>query len=122
VLAVLAATLLVGLAPQSGIHARLSSPPSRLIAGRAWRATLVVRPALPSAPTVLARRGSTRALTFRTRKTGPGRYRVRLVLPGAGRWLLKARVGRRVLPLRGVTVRPLPPLSSPLLGATAFRV
>jgi hypothetical protein len=46
---------------------------------------------------------------------------VRLVFPGAGRWRLTARVGRRVLPLRTVSVLPVPPPASPLPGAAAFR-
>jgi DNA-binding beta-propeller fold protein YncE len=74
------------------------------------------------APTVLARPSSGRALAFRSSRTGPGRYRVRLVLPRAGAWRLAVLLGKRSLPLRVVSVRPLPPPVSPLPGATAFRV
>jgi streptogramin lyase len=74
------------------------------------------------APTVLARPSSGRTLAFRSSKTGPGRYRVRLVLARAGAWRISVRLGKRSLPLRAVTVRPLPPPVSPLPGASAFRV
>jgi hypothetical protein len=105
-----------------GPHASLTPPPRALVAGQAWRATLVVKPAPRVAPTVLARPATGRALVFRASKTRRGRYRVRLVLPRAGKWRLVARVGRRSLPLRVVSVRPLPPPVSPLPGASAFRV
>jgi len=60
-------------------------------------------------------------LVFSARRTSRGRYRVRIVLPRAGTWRLAARVGRRSVPLRVVSVKPLPPVS-PLPGASAFRV
>ena len=115
----LAAALVVALL---GPHASLSAPPRSLVAGQAWRATLVVRPAPRLAPTVLARPTVGRQAAFRATKTGRGRYRVRLVLPRAGKWRLSARVGKRSFALRSVVVRPLPPPVSPLPGATAFRV
>jgi virginiamycin B lyase len=116
---VLTAALVVALL---GPHASLSAPPRSLVAGQAWRATLVVRPAPRLAPTVLARPMLGRQSSFRATKTGRGRYRVRLVLPRAGTWRLSARVGKRSLILRSVVVRPLPRPVSPLPGATAFRV
>jgi virginiamycin B lyase len=116
---VLAAALVVALL---GPHASLSAPPRSLVAGQAWRATLVVRPAPRLAPTVLARPTLGRQSAFRATKTGRGRYRVRLVLPRAGKWRLSARVGKRSFVLRSVVVRPLPPPVSPLPGATASRV
>jgi virginiamycin B lyase len=71
---------------------------------------------------VLAQPVAGRALAFRSSRTGPGHYRVRIVLPRAGRWRLAVRLGKRSLPLRVVSVRPVPPPVSPLPGATAFRV
>ena len=88
------------LAWQAGPHASLSPPPKALIAGQAWRAKLVVRPAPAQrvAPTVLARPATGRALVFAARRAGRGRYRVRLVLPRAGAWRLAVLLGRRSLP------------------------
>ena len=102
----------------------MTAPPRSLFAGEAWRATLVVRPvpARRVAPKVLARAATGRTLVFAARRTSRGRYRVRIVLPRAGTWRLAARVGRRSLPLRVVSVKPLPPPVSPLSGASAFRV
>jgi virginiamycin B lyase len=71
---------------------------------------------------VLARPATGRTLVFAARRTSRGRYRVRIVLPRAGTWRLAALVGRRSLPLRAVSVKPLPPPVSPLPGASAFRV
>jgi virginiamycin B lyase len=115
-------TAALALAFLAGPHASLTAPPRALVAGRPWRATLVVRPAPRVAPTVIARPATGRALAFRASRTGRGRYRVRLILPRAGTWRLAARVGRRSLRLRVVAVRPIPPPVSPLPGATAFRV
>jgi virginiamycin B lyase len=119
---VLALVLVV--ASLAGPHASLTAPPRSLVAGQAWRATLVVRPAPAQrvAPTVLARPATGRTLVFAARRASRGRYRIRLVLPRAGTWRLAARVGRRSVPLRVVSVKPLPPPVSPLPGASAFRV
>jgi hypothetical protein len=59
---------------------------------------------------------------FGSRRIGRGRYRVRLVLKRIGRWQLSARIGRSSTRLRAVTVRPLPPPTTPLPGASVFRV
>jgi hypothetical protein len=112
--------LLAGAAP--GPHATLSAPPRPLIAGRAWNATLVVKPAPLKAPRVVARPPSGRSLVFRTRRVGRGKYKVRLVLKRAGRWTVSMRIGSRTRKLRSVTVSPLPPPTSPLPGGTAYRV
>jgi hypothetical protein len=103
-------------------HASISSPPAGLAVGRPWRATLVVRPAPPIAPTVIARHGAAKPLRFRSRRFAPGRYRVVLQLPRDGRWKLAALVGSTTKRLRTVHVAPAPPPVSPLPGATAFRV
>ena len=116
---VLAAALVVALL---GPHASLSAPPRSLVVGQAWRATLVVRPAPRLAPTVLARPTLGRQSSFRATKTGRGRYRVRLVLPRAGKWRLSARVGKRSfgLALGGRAAASAARVPAP--GATAFRV
>lgn len=115
-----AAALVVALL--AGPHASLSAPPSALVVGQKWKATLVVRPAPRVAPLVFARSPVGKRLAFKAARTGLGRYRVRLVLPRAGTWRLSARVGNRSLRLRAVRVRPQPPPVSPLPGARAFRV
>lgn len=112
--------LFAGAAP--GPHATLSPPPRPLISGRAWNATLVVRPAPRSRPKIIARPPFGRSRVFSTRRVGRGKYRVRIVLTRVGRWRLSARVGSRSRLLRTVTVRALPPPTSPLPGATAYRV
>jgi len=115
--------LLIAFAPGAQAdRAALSPPPRPLLAGRTWNATLVVRPAPRSLPRVVARPPSGKAVVFRTRRIGPGRYRVRLVLRRSGRWQLSALIGRRSKRLRAVTVVPAPPPTSPLPGATAVRV
>jgi hypothetical protein len=113
----------LALAFLAGPQASLTAPPRGLVAGQAWRATLLVRPAPRVAPKVLARPAAGRTLVFAARKTGRrGRYRVRIVLPRAGSWRLVVLLGGRSLRLRAVSVKPLPPPVSPLPGATAFRV
>ena len=112
--------LLVGAAPAP--HATLSAPPRPLISGRAWNATLVVKPAPRTRPKVVARPPSGRTLVFGARRVGRGHYEVRLVLPRSGRWTISARIGRRTRVLRKVVVTPLPPPTSPLPGGTAYRV
>ena len=112
--------LLAGAAPAP--HATLSAPPRPLISGRAWNATLVVKPAPRTRPKVVARPPSGRSLVFSTRRVGRGRYKVRLVLPRVGRWTVSARIGGRSRVLRKVTVSALPPPTSPLPGGTAYRV
>ena len=97
--------LLAGAAPAP--HATLSAPPRPLISGRAWNATLVVKPAPRTRPKVVARPPSGRSLVFSTRRVGRGRYKVRLVLPRVGRWTVSARIGTRSRVLRKVTVGPL---------------
>jgi virginiamycin B lyase len=110
------------LAALAGPHASLSAPPIPLLPGKAWSATLAVRPAPSAAPKVLARPTTGRSVSFRATRVGPGRYRVRLVFPRAGKWRLSARIGKRSLALRSVLVRPQPPPISPLRGGQAFRV
>ena len=105
-----------------GPHATLSAPPRPLIAGRAWNATLVVKPAPKKSPKVVARPPTGRALVFSTKRAGRGRYKARLVLPRTGRWTVSARIGKRSRVLRTVNVSPLPAPTSPLPGGTAFRV
>ena len=105
-----------------GPHATISAPPRPLIAGRAWNATLVVRPVPRTRPKIVARPPSGRSLVFSTRRVGRGKYTVRLVLRRVGRWTVSARIGRRTRVLRKVTVSPLPPPTSPLPGGTAYRV
>ncbi len=112
--------LLAGAAPAP--HATLSAPPRPLISGRAWNATLVVKPAPRTRPKVVARPPAGRSLVFSTRRVGRGRYKVRLVLPRVGRWTVSARIGGRSRVLRKVTVSALPPPTSPLPGGTAYRV
>ena len=112
--------LLAGAAP--GPHVTLSAPPRPLISGRAWNATLVVKPAPVTNPSIVARPWSGRSLVFRARRAGRGKYKVRIVLNRAGRWTLSMRVGGRTRRLRAVTVKPVPPLASPLPGGTAYRV
>src|SRR5262249_31344937 len=101
-------------------HASLSPPPRALTVRRAWRATLVVRPAPRITPTVIARTGDARPLRFGSRRLAAGRYRIVLRLPRAGRWRLAARVGSTAVPLRTIRVAEAPPPTSPLPGATAF--
>ena len=112
--------LLAGAAPAP--RATITAPPRPLVAGKAWNATLVVRPAPRKRPKVVARPPSGRALVFATRRVGRGRYKARLVLNRAGRWTISARIGKRTRVLRKVTVSPLPPPTSPLPGGTAYRV
>ena len=120
---VLLLALLVAVAPGSQADtATLSAPPRPLIVGRTWNATLVVRPQPRSRPRVVARPPSGKPVVFAARRIGRGRYRVRLVLKRTGRWQFSARIGRRSKRLRAVTVVPTPPPTSPLPGATAFRV
>ena len=71
---------------------------------------------------MVARPPSGKPVVFAARRIGRGRYRVRLVLKRTGRWQFSARIGRRSKRLRAVTVVPTPPPTSPLPGATAFRV
>jgi hypothetical protein len=112
--------LLAGAAP--GPRATISPPPRPLIAGRAWNATLVVKPAPGKAPRLVARPPAGRALVFPTRRVGRGKYRARLVLKRPGRWTVSARIGVRTRRLRSVTVSSLPAPTSPLAGGTAYRV
>lgn len=112
--------LLAGAAPAP--RATITAPPRPLVAGKAWNATLVVRPAPRKRPKVVARPPSGRALVFATRRVGRGRYKARLVLNRAGLWTISARIGKRTRVLRKVTVSPLPPPTSPLPGGTAYRV
>jgi streptogramin lyase len=112
--------LLLGVSPAP--RATISAPPRPLIAGRAWNATLVVKPVPRTKPRVIARPPSGRSLVFGTRRAGRGKYRVRLVLPRVGRWTISARMGPRTRVLRKVTVSPLTPPTSPLPGGTAYRV
>jgi hypothetical protein len=112
--------LLAGAAPAP--RATISAPPRPLVAGKAWNATLVVRPAPRAKPRIVARPQSGRSLVFGTRRVVRGRYKVRLVLPRVGRWTVSARIGARSLVLRKVTVSPLPPPTSPLPGGAAYRV
>jgi streptogramin lyase len=115
--------LLAAFAPGSRADtATLSPPPRPLVVGRAWNATLVVRPQPRSRPRVVARPPSGKPVVFGSRRIGRGRYRVRLLLKRPGRWQLSARIGRSSKRLRAVTVVPVPPPTSPLPGATAFRV
>jgi hypothetical protein len=112
--------LLAGAAP--GLRATLSAPPRPLVVGKAWNATLVVRPAPRSSPRILAKPPTGRSRVYRVRRVGRGKYKVRLVLTRAGRWTISARIGARTRKLRSVTVSPLPPPTSPLPGGTAYRV
>ncbi|HEY7148483.1 MAG TPA: hypothetical protein VH420_03470 [Gaiellaceae bacterium] len=112
--------LLAGAAPAP--RATITAPPRPLVAGKAWNATLVVRPAPRTSPKVVARPPSGRSLVFRSRRVGRGRYKVRLVLTRTGRWTISARIGTRSRVLRKVNVRPPPPPTSPLPGGTAYRV
>ncbi len=112
--------LLAGAAPAP--HATLSAPPRPLISGRAWNATLVVKPAPRTRPKVVARPPSGRSLVFSTRRVGRGRYKVRLVLPRVGRWTVSARIGGRLECFARSLSAPLPPPTSPLPGGTAYRV
>jgi DNA-binding beta-propeller fold protein YncE len=112
--------LLVGAAPAP--RATISAPPRPLVAGRAWNATVVVKPAPRAKPVVVARPPSGRSLSFSTRRVGRGKYKVRIVLKRVGRWTVYARIGKRNRALRSVTVSPLPPPTSPLPGGVAYRV
>jgi hypothetical protein len=105
-----------------GPRATISAPPRPLTAGRAWNATLAVKPPPRMAPLVIARPPSGRSLVFRTRRVARGKYKVRLVLPRVGRWTVSTRLGGRSRVLRTVNVRPSPPPTSPLPGGTAYRV
>jgi hypothetical protein len=112
--------LLAGAAP--GPHSTLSGPPRPLITGRAWNATLLVKPPPRSSPRIVARPPAGRSLVFRTRRVARGKYKVRIVLNRVGRWTVSMRLGSRTRRLRAVTVKPLPPPTSPLPGGTAYRV
>ena len=103
-------------------HAQLSAPPVPLRVGTPWRATLTVRPASRVAPMVSARVSHGAVLRFRAVPVSPGRYRIVLRLPRAGRWRLSARIGKATVRLRTARVVPAPPPVSPLPGATAVRV
>ena len=99
----------------------LASRPSSVVAGRAWNAVVVVRGARPSAIPVTATSGTRRISASARRATG-GRYRVPLVLPAAGRWVLVARIGRKRFPLGAVRARPRAPLPLVLSGPTEAAV
>lgn len=71
---------------------------------------------------MIARSPSGRQVAFGARQVGRGRYRVRIVLARTGRWRISVRIGPSEKRLRTVTVSALPPPTSPLPGATAFRV
>ncbi len=81
----------------------LSAPAGTVTVGKAWSATLTVRPAQKAAPRVTARLRQ-RVSSFTARPLGNGRYRVRLVFPAAGTWKLAARTTRGARALRAVTV------------------
>lgn len=82
--------------------------------GRPWRATLVVRPASAGRPVVTLRGPSERALSLR--RVARGRYALRAVFDGAGRWRVEARLhGRRFL-LRTVVARAPAPAQVVLRG------
>ena len=120
---VLLLALLVAFAPGSRADtATLTPPPRPLVVGRAWNATLAVRPEPRLRPRVVARPPAGKPVVFAARRIGRGRYRVRLVLRRPGRWQLSARIGNRSKRLRAVTVVPVPPPILPFPGATAFRV
>jgi sugar lactone lactonase YvrE len=96
--AVLLLALALVAAPPS---AALSSRPAATV-GQPWRTTLVVRNAAPASVAVTAT-SSARTIGTRARRASRGRYAVRLVFPGAGRWTLTARFGGRRYPLGAVT-------------------
>src|SRR4051794_32174331 len=112
--------LVAALAPPH-VQATLKVPTGTTVAGRVVVATLLLRPAPRVRPVVIARQSGAKPRRFSARATGPGRYRVRLSFPSSGRWRLSARIGARELRLRSLLVRPLPPPTSPLPGAAAFR-
>ncbi len=95
----------------------LASRPSSVVAGRAWNAVVVMRGARPAAIAVTATLGA-RRISARGRRSAGGRYRVRLVLPVAGRWTLLARIGSKRFALGAVSVRPRPPAPIVLSGST----
>ena len=87
---------------------RLVGKPATLVAGRSWVARLVVRPAPPRPPTLVASSGG-RTLAFAARRAGAGRYAAAVRLPSAGAWSLRVRVGARSYRLGRVAVRPRAP-------------
>src|SRR3954451_15920691 len=113
--------LAAALAPPPHTQATLKLPSRPVVSGRTVVGTLVVHPAARIRPIVVARRPGTTPRRFDTKRVGEGRYRVRLRFSTTGRWRLSARVVRKELSLRSVVVRPVPPPTSPLPGATAFR-
>jgi streptogramin lyase len=73
------------------------------IAGRAWTARLVVRPALFKGAIRVSATGATRIAARAT--GGHGSYRAQLRFPSAGRWTLTAHAGGSTSKLGSVQVR-----------------
>ena len=103
----LAAVAVVALVAATALAA--AEPPIRLVSRAPalapavpWTAVLAVSG--PGRPVLTARLGA-RSVTFRSTAAGRGRFRVRVVLPTAGRWRLSAVVGGRRFALGTIVVR-----------------
>jgi sugar lactone lactonase YvrE len=97
---------LVLLAPggaSPAVHVALVAKPSRVVAGRAWTARLVVTPASYAGRLQLVAAGAGRFVA--AAHGSHGSYRARLVFPRAGRWTLTAHAGAVVVQLGAIAVR-----------------
>jgi hypothetical protein len=111
VLAALTALALVLAVPAFAHHepvkVTLASKPT-LNAGKPWGLMLVVKQdgkAIARKPLLQAQLGATKR-SFNTVATArKGYYRARVTLPRAGKWILTAKLGRRIDALGKLTVR-----------------
>ena len=85
------------------VRISLSTRPAAPVAGRAWTASLTVRPLSFDGVVRLTATGP-RKLDVRA-TGGHGTYRARLVFPSAGRWTLAARAGGSTSKLGAIVVR-----------------
>lgn len=97
------AALASGASASAPVRVSLAGKRSSPVAGTAWTARLAVRPASFRGPVRVRAVGAGRLDARASRKRGS--YRVRLVFPVAGRWMLTARAGGSTSRLGSVRVR-----------------
>ena len=95
------------------VRVSLDARPAALVAGRAWTASLTLRPRSFAGAVRVTATGPGK-LDVRA-SGGRGAYRARLVFPAGGRWTLAAHAGGSVLRLGSVVVRK--PAPKPLMFA-----
>jgi hypothetical protein len=100
------------------VHVSIVGKRPRAVAGKAWSVRVAVRPGSFRGTVRITGTGPSRAHVSATAR--PGRYRVRLVFPRAGRWTLTARAGGSTSRLGSVRVRPAPPQPVPFTEPTAI--